>query len=90
MKPLGHVELTKMEKLLESKNKNERQNENKSENSFLFSFTFFFCFQFAFHFRFCFPCRFEKLTKINKTILSALSLSHPPHRFSTQSTQYQN
>ena len=36
MAPLGHVELTKMQKLLESKNKNqhenEKQNENKNEN----------------------------------------------------------
>ena len=36
MAPLGHVELTKMEKLLKSKNKNqhenEKQNENKNEN----------------------------------------------------------
>ena len=46
MAPLGHVELTKMQKLLESKNKiqngNEKPNENKSENSFLFSFSFLF------------------------------------------------
>ena len=32
MAPLGHVELTKMQKLLKSKNKNEKQNENKNEN----------------------------------------------------------
>ena len=46
MAPLGHVELTKMQKLLESKNKiqngNEKPNENKNENSFLFSFSFLF------------------------------------------------
>ena len=38
MAPLGHVELTKMQKLLKSKkksqNENEKQNENKNENSF--------------------------------------------------------
>ena len=38
MAPIGHVELTKMQKHLESKNKNknenEKQNENKNENSF--------------------------------------------------------
>ena len=41
MASLGHVELTKMQKLLEikdkNKNENEKQNENKNENSFLFS-----------------------------------------------------
>ena len=40
MAPLGHMELTKMEKLLESKskskNENEKQNENKNENSCFF------------------------------------------------------
>ena len=43
MAPLGHVEITKMQKLLKSKNKNEneKQNEKKNENSFLFSFCFF-------------------------------------------------
>ena len=48
--PPGCVDLTKMQKPLESKNsnnnKNERQNENKNKNSFLFSslFLFSFCF----------------------------------------------
>ena len=44
--PLGHVELTKMQKRLERKNKNENenQNENKNENLFLFSFSFLFSF----------------------------------------------
>ena len=41
---LGHVELTKMQKLLESKsknqNENEKQNKNKNENSFLISLLF--------------------------------------------------
>ena len=41
MTSLGHEELTKMQKLLEikdkNKNENEKQNENKNENSFLFS-----------------------------------------------------
>ena len=36
MAPLGHVELTKMQKLLDSKNKNknksEKQNESQNEN----------------------------------------------------------
>ena len=41
MAPLGHVEITKVQKLLKSKNKNEKQNEKKNENSFLFSFCFF-------------------------------------------------
>ena len=40
MAPLGHVELAKMQNLLETKNKNknekEKQNENKNENSFWF------------------------------------------------------
>ena len=40
MAPLGHVDLTKMQKLLKSKNKsqneNEKQNKNKNENSFFF------------------------------------------------------
>ena len=57
MAPLGHVELTKMQKLLESKNKNEKQNESKNENSFLFSFSFLFfrfCFSFSFLFFFYF------------------------------------
>ena len=67
MEHLGHVELTKMQKLLESKNKskneNQNQNENKNENSFLFSFLFSFCFSFLlfflhFHFCFCFCFRF--------------------------------
>ena len=34
MAPLGHVELTKMQKHLESKNKNEKQNKNKNEIHF--------------------------------------------------------
>ena len=42
MAPLGHVDLTKMQKLLKSKNKNE--NENKNENLFSFSFLFSFYF----------------------------------------------
>ena len=67
MAPLGHVELTKMQKLLESKNKNQNENEkqieNKNENSFLFSFSFLFSvsllflflnFVFAFIFAFVF------------------------------------
>ena len=60
--PLGHVELKKMQKLLESKNENEKenqnQNENKNENSFLFSFSIFFVFIYVFvlfyFFSFCF------------------------------------
>ena len=48
MAPLGHVELTKMQKLLESKNKNKNENvkqtENKDENPFSFSFSFSFLF----------------------------------------------
>ena len=48
MAPLGHVELTKMQKLLKSKNK------NKNENSFLFSFYFSFSFLFSFSFSFSF------------------------------------
>ena len=44
MAPLGHVELTKMQKLLKSKNQNqnenEKQNENKNESSFFSSFSF--------------------------------------------------
>ena len=32
MAPLGHVELTKMQKLLESKNKNQNENEKQNEN----------------------------------------------------------
>ena len=31
MAPLGHVELTKMQKLLESKNKNKNQNQNENK-----------------------------------------------------------
>ena len=54
MAPLGHVELTKMQKIIESKNKNQNQNENKDENSFLFSFSFLF----LFHFCFCFSVSF--------------------------------
>ena len=54
MAPLGHVELTKMQKLLKSKNKNEKQNENKNENLFLFSFSFLFTFCFSFSFLFLF------------------------------------
>ena len=42
MAPLGHVDLTKMQKLLKSKNQNE--NENKNENLFSFSFLFSFYF----------------------------------------------
>ena len=73
MAPLGHVDLTKMQKLLKSKNKNqnenEKQNENKNENSFSFSFSFLFhfifhfhfCFHFRFHFRFCFLFSFSFL-----------------------------
>ena len=62
MAPLGHVELTKMQKLLESKNKNKNenknQNENQNEKSFLFSFSFLF-FHFVFHFRFCYCLQFR-------------------------------
>ena len=56
MAPLGHVELTKMQKLLESKSKNEndKQNENKNKNSFWFSFSFLFSFCFSFSFSFSF------------------------------------
>ena len=50
MAPLGQVELTKMQKLLESKNKIEKQNENKNENSFLFWFSFLFLFSLWFLF----------------------------------------
>ena len=32
MAPLGHVELTKMQKLLKSKNKNKNENEKQNEN----------------------------------------------------------
>ena len=42
MAPLGHVELTKMQKLLESKNENVEQIENKDENPFSFSLSFLF------------------------------------------------
>ena len=42
MAPLGHMDLTKMQKLLKSKNQNE--NENKNENLFSFSFLFSFYF----------------------------------------------
>ena len=31
MAPLGHVELTKMQKLLKSKNKNQNENEKQNE-----------------------------------------------------------
>ena len=54
MAPLGHVELTKMQKPLETKNKsqneNEKSNENKNKNSFLLSFSFSFSFSFLFWF----------------------------------------
>ena len=50
---VGHVELTKMPKLLESQNK-MKNNENKSENSFLSSFSFLFLFSFSFLFLFLF------------------------------------
>ena len=32
MAPLGHMELTNMEKLLESKNKNKNKSQNENEN----------------------------------------------------------
>ena len=54
MAPLGHVELTKMQKFLESKNKNKNENEkqieSKNENPFLFSFSFLFLILFLFYF----------------------------------------
>ena len=60
MAPLGYVELTKIQKLLESKNKNEKQNQNKNKNWFLFSFSllFSFCFSFSFLFSFLFSFSF--------------------------------
>ena len=57
MATLAHVELTKIQKLLQrkikNKNENENQNENENENSFLFSFSFsllclFYFFSFLF------------------------------------------
>ena len=57
MTPLGHVELTKVQKNLESKNQNEneKQNENKNEISFLVLFLFFiFVFVFIFIYVFVF------------------------------------
>ena len=58
MAPLGHVELTKIQKLLKSKNKNQNENGNKNENSFWFwfllSFSLFFIFDFFFVFIFVF------------------------------------
>ena len=51
MASLGHMELTKMQKILKSKNQNE--NEKQNENSFFFRF----CFHFVFHFCFCFRFR---------------------------------
>ena len=51
MAPLGHADLTKMEKLRESENKNQneskKQNENKTKNLFLFSFSFLLLFLFC-------------------------------------------
>ena len=48
MATLAHVELTKIQKLLQrkikNKNENENQNENENENSFLFSFLCSFSF----------------------------------------------
>ena len=61
---LGYVELTKMQNLLECKNKNkkenEKQSEKKNENSFWFSFLFLlsFCFSFFFLFLFSFSSLF--------------------------------
>ena len=51
-----HVKLTKMQKLLGSKNKNQNEYEkqNETKTKIHFSFQFCFCFHFAFHFRFCF------------------------------------
>ena len=67
MAPLGHVELTKMQKLLKSKNKNQNENSILFSFSFLFSFCFSFSFLFlflifvlfCFHFRFCFHFHFH-------------------------------
>ena len=51
-----HVKLTKMQKLLGSKHKNQTEYEKQNETKMKihFSFQFCFCFHFAFHFRFCF------------------------------------
>ena len=70
MAPLGHVELTKMQKRLEGKHKKKTKMKSKMKTKtkihfdfdfrscFRFVFHFRFCFHFRFHFRFCFHCRF--------------------------------
>ena len=59
MAPLGHNGLTRMQKILESKNKNQMKNKMKAKTKIHFYFHFCFCFYFCFHFRFCFCFHFH-------------------------------
>ena len=59
MAPLGHNRLTRMQKILESKNKNQIKNKMKAKTKMRFYFHFCFCFYFCFHFRFCFCFHFH-------------------------------
>ena len=67
MAPLGHVELTQMQKLLKSKTKNKTKRKSKIKGKqkpkfifiFIFVFNFGFDFVFIFVFRFCFHFRFR-------------------------------
>ena len=69
MAPLGYVESTKMQKLLESKNRNKKENQNQNEsknenssfNSFLFFIHFLFSFSFLYSFYFAFSFSFSLL-----------------------------
>ena len=54
MAPLGHVELTKMQNLLKSKNNQNVKNKMKTKPKIRLYFHFRFCCHFGFHFRFCF------------------------------------
>ena len=58
MAPLGHVELTKMQKLLKSKTKTKMK-KTKWKQKWKFFFYIIFVFVFCFHFRFCFCFHFH-------------------------------
>ena len=75
MAPLDHVELTKMQKIRESKNKNESENENQNENKNEKSFFFSFCFSFLFLFSFSFSFLFSFLILFSFSFLLLFSVS---------------
>ena len=81
MAPLGHVELTKMQNLLKSKNNQNVKNKMKTKPKIRLYFHFRFCchfgfrfcffyfrFSFCFYFRFCFCFIFLYILSLNFTM----------------------